>query len=804
MLLSVLLVLAAAPVTLPAPLAPYENGVLTPPLIGTPEEAALRFANSRKAELGIDQRTQLISVGAFSTRFGGSVHLAQTINGLRIYGRKVIVTFDTAQRVVRVSNTVVPFTAAKLDTTISLQDAIALAAPEVEGAWLKRDGTPWGGAKKLAFFVNGEVHVGFVTFIPTLKHSENWHVAIDGTDGTVLWKQNRAWANDGAQVYATSPGGLQAGVGVTATTAVTLEHLTDAGTLIGDRIRALNCCPTANCDPDAGPARVQGSEMSPQGTVDFDVAICDQKRRATNDPMLHPSGDFTYAPVDPPGTAAPSVNNPADWDEFAEVHGYYHVSKAYEAIRQLSIGPLARDGGFSPFDLRTADMNGPLDLLTVWVNVSDPDFANAMPNASGVYVANSLSRTDNAMFLAHENMDLLLLPPQVLTSDALVIYQGQNADFAYDGPVLWHEFGHGVIHSTADWDTVVTFDQRSSNNESSALHEGVSDLLSAMTGKRSIIGEYVGPRITPGTTAIRDVNNQERCPDVLWGESHQDSLHFTGAVWQARSAFLGTDNGSTFDSAFYAAIVSFPPDVGFERAAQIITDSVVAAFPAVTDARMQLDTIFTARGVKGCSKVLDVTTTMSVPRVYFNIPGTAFAGVSNGLTVPGPYQFKIHVPNGAKSVTMSAQMQTFGTNSRLEFLASANNPISFAKSGVNLSNDAMAKTVPTVAQQVVSGTVMIDVPCGGDLHFAIGDTSQRDRTLFNLTFTYAQADSCPEVDAGVPDAGMTMMPNPTVRLVAAKEELGARVMGCTCSSASPFALVIGALWLLRRRASKKA
>lgn len=797
MLLSALFVLAAAPVVVPPP---YETGVFTPPLIGTPAEAALRYANSRKAELGLDARTTLISTGAYSTRFGGTVHLQQTIDGLPIYGRKVIVTFDTQQRVVRVSNTLTPLGAAKLSTTLSPQDALALAVPEINGAWLQKNGMPWGGAKKMVFVVGGEPHVGFLTFVPTLKNSESWHVAIDGTTNSVLWTENRAWSANDAQVYASSPGGTSAGVGVTATTSVMIDHLNpDAGgQLIGDRIRALNCCPTANCDPDAGPARAQGQEQTPQGPIDFDVAICDQKRRASNDPLVHPSGNFVYTPVDPPGTPAPSVNNPADWDEFAEVHGYYHVSKAYEAVRTLSVGPLARDGGFSPFVMRDTGANG--DLLAVWVNVSDPDFQSAV-DVGGVYVSNSLARTDNAMFLARENMDFLLLPPQVLASDALVIYQGQNADFAYDGPVLWHEFGHGVIHSTSDWQTVVTFDSRSSNNESSALHEGVSDLLSAMTGKRSIIGEYVGPRITPGASAIRDVSNMERCPDVLWGESHQDSLHFTGAVWEARTQFLGTDDGDTFDAAFYAAMVSFPPDVGFERAAQIITDSVAAAFPAVTDARSRLAAIFDARGVTNCSKVLDLTNQLQVPRTYFGIPSTTFAGVGANLTVPGPYQFKIHVPRGAKSVSMNAQMQTFGTNSRLEFLAVADRPITFAKNGTNIQNDASARVVPSVSQGVVSATLPIDVPCGGDLHFAIGGTSQRDRALYNLTFGFEQADSCPEVDAGVPDAGPVTPP--TVRLVAAKEELGPKLEGCSCTTASPFALVFGALWLSRRRRSRR-
>jgi len=35
-----------------------------------------------------------------------------------------------------------------------------------------------------------------------------------------------------------------------------------------------------------------------QGPVSFDVAICDQRQRATNDPSVHASGDYVYVPVD--------------------------------------------------------------------------------------------------------------------------------------------------------------------------------------------------------------------------------------------------------------------------------------------------------------------------------------------------------------------------------------------------------------------------------------------------------------------------------------------------------------------------
>ena len=788
-----LLIVAAILVQLPAAPLAFQDGVLTPPLVGNPGNAALTFAQSRRAELGLDPRSTLVVSKMFSTRFGGSVHLVQQVDGLELNGSKLIVTFDEQQRVVRVSSSLRPFQTVFTTPNLTGAKALELATHEVDGAWLRSDGVPYGGFKKMAFLVNGSVHAGFLTFVPTLKASDSWHVAIDAIDGAVLFVENRVHTARDARVYGSSPGGLSGGVGRTATVDTVLQHLPeDGGYLTGDRLRALNCCPTLNCQLDAGPARATGQTQTFQGVVDFDVAICDQRQRATNDPAVHASGNYVYAPVDPPGTLTPSINQPADFDEFAEVHAFFHVSKAWEAVRALSVGPLARDGGFSPFTLRSA---GP-DLPAVWVNVSDADFGNAMPNAQGVYVSNTLARTENAMFLARENMDQVLLPPQVLASDALVIYQGQSVDFAYDGPVLWHEFGHGVIHSTADWGTFVTIDARSSNNESSALHEGIADLFAAMTGKDPIVGAYVGPRIDPTTTSIRDVDNADRCPDSLWGESHQDSLFFTGAVWQARTQyFLGTDQGDTFDAALYAAIVSFPPNVNFGSAAQIITSTVAAAFPGVPNARQKLVDTFNARGVTNCSKVLDITNSLSTPRPYYAIPGSVFAEVTQGNPIPGPYQFKIHVPNGAKSVTATSMYQSFGgsTMARLSVLASTD-PITFVRRGADLINDAQKSVVPTVAAQVMTGKVLIDVPCGGDVFVAIGNTSQRDRQLYDLSFSFEPAASCPPpvVDAGPP-------PLDPVTVAAAQETLGAPVQGCGCSSAAPFLLFPVLMWFRRRR-----
>lgn len=790
MLLSLLFVLSAAPVV------GSSSGVLTPPLVGSPSDAALRFGNSRAVELNVTNGSKLAVERTLSTRLGSVVYLKQTIDTLPVWGARVIVSFDDQQRVVRTSSTAKSFTVAKTAALISAPEALVIASKEIQGAWLQKNGQPYGGADKRAFFVDGELHAGWLTFVPTLKNSESWHVAVDATNGSVLWVRNFAWSSNAAKVYASSPGGRTGGVGITPTIDAELSGL-DGGFLRGERIRAINCCPTSNCEADAGALRATGQTQAGGGQViDFDVAICAQVQRATNDPSIHPSGDYVYAPIDPPNTVRPSINNLADYDEFAEVHAYYHVNKAFDAVRALSTNPVAQSRGVAPFSWRDTGPGG--DLPAVWVNVSDADFNSAMPNPQGVYVANTLARTENAMYLARENMEFLLLPPQVLASDAFVIYQGEKADFAYDGPVLWHEFGHGVIHSTADWATIVTFDAYSANNESSALHEGMADVIAAITGNDPIVGVYVGQRMEPAQEAIRNIDNQDKCPDVLWGESHQDSLHFTGAIWEARKQFLGTDNGATYDAAIYAAMVQFPMNVNFASAGDLIIDSVVRAFPNVSDAQTKLETIFTARGVKNCSKALDVTNALTVNRPFIGIPGSSFAEVTG--SIPGPYQFKIQLPRGAKSVTLRAQGFGGGGGSRLELLAALDRRVTFTQTAGALTNDATWRAVPTSSQGVIAAKLDVDAPCGSDIYLAIANTSQRDRQLYEVGFSYEEADGeCPVIDAGVQfDAGV----NP-VLIDAANEALGGKAEGCNCSTVSPFGAFALIAFALRRRRSRR-
>lgn len=774
------------------------HGVLSAPLTGDLSEAARQFALARRTELGLPADSTFGPPKALGTRFGGSVHLNQQVGGVDVDGASVVVTLDQFRRVIRLASSVNAYQRALMSWAMSPEQAMLLAAREIDGAALQSNGQPTGGYAQRAFSVGSEVHAGYLVWVPTTKISENWHVAIDATNGAVLWSQNRVHhaSNDGA-VYAINPGGLDAGVGVTPTVVEPLQHLSpDAGfTLTGTRLTAYGCCPTLGCAPDAGPRRATGQFQTQQGVVNYDFAICDRLQRASSDPEVHASGDFVYAPVDPPTTASPQITSPADYDEFAEVQGYYHANKVYDLMETLSTG----GNLFSPFTLRD---NRQGKQAAVWVNASEPNLGAAMQTAGG-YVSNSLSRVENAMFLPRENMVVVSVPEYAFNSDALVIYQGDNADFAYDSPVLWHEFGHGIIYSTSDWSTQVTIDARSANNESSALHEGNADVIAFMVDNLSAIGTYVAPRSASNTGNLRDANNTFKCPDVLWGESHQDSMHYSAAIWEARTGiFAGTDNGRTFDAAFYAALVSFPKDVNFEKAAAIIVSAVGLAFPNVEDAEGKMRAIFEARGVAKCSKVLDVTD-LTAPREYYGVPGTVFAAMANNTVVPGPYQLKFHVPLGAKSV--SVEYQGFGGGGMTvtqRVLAKANAPITFTRVGTTgLSNDADATgDITTVSQGVRKGTAMIDVPCGGDVYFTVGNSSQRDRTIFNLKFSYEKADSCPPPVDEVPDAGM-QEPAADITLTPIPSPLGAANAGCGCTNAAavPGLLFAAALWLRRRR-----
>lgn len=825
-------------------------GRLSQPLPGSLAQAARTFALSRRGELGLPVTSDLGQPTSFGTRFGASFHLSQQVGGVDVYNARVVVTVDRERRVVQLSSGAVRYRQAVLDWRMRPEEAMRLAAREVPMAMLQPSGEPYGGWRQQVFPAGEDVHAGYFVWVPSLDPLQNWHVAIDAVTGAVLFKENRVYrAADDAEVYESSPGHLDAGVGVTPTITVQLQHAdggsmiassaifglpdagtftltNDAGKLMGTQLVAFGCCPNAGCDtgPDAGAARAAGNAQLYGYNVTYDVVLCERVMRASNDPALNPAGSYVYTPTDPPtlqgGQPVPvSQSEPADSDPFAEVHAFYHVNSVYDFVRSLShaAAPLFPTEQIQPFQMRD-ERRVPRRVPAVWTNVTLPDFEEIQRNFNPLTMstrADRLSRIDNAVFLGRENFQRLVLPEYFLDVDAILLFQGPRVDYAYDAPVVWHEFGHGVITATAGLGAFA-IDSRSANDEGGAMHEGLADYLAAAFGQNPEVGAYVGPRISSSVSGglleqdvpVRNLENALACPEVLWGEPHQDSKHFSAALWQARKEhFQGTDLGRTFDAAIYAALVSMDPTTNFAGAAATIASHVERAFPGVAQAGDKMRQIFDQRGVTNCSKVIDLTD-VTEPRPLYGIGGNSRAGM-NGQIIPGPYQIKLRTPQGARRVSISGRVDTgpFGGAPSVRLLARAGSPITFTRGGNTLTNDATKTVLGSIIGGVLDAAADIDVPCGAtsEVYLSIGTSGGGNVNIQGLTASFQPATTCDPQDGGTDggtDAGQGG--GQVVSVPHAGDNAGRVPEGCGCSGAGAglaALALLGLLGLARRRAT---
>jgi hypothetical protein len=388
--------------------------------------------------------------------------------------------------------------------------------------------------------------------------------------------------------------------------------------------------------------------------------------------------------------------------------------------------------------------------------------------------------------------------------------------------VLWHEFGHGTIYATAALEFgLLALDNRSANDEGGALHEGLADFIAAAFGNDSVMGPYVGSRISGGAQVpgapvdnyLRNVDNNYSCPDVLWGEVHQDSQHVSAALWKARRDFFqGTDSGRTFDAAFYAALVAMAPTVDFAQVATIVTAHVKDAFtPTIADAETRMASIFSGKGVTGCVKTVDMTN-IGNTRPMYGIGQRDGAGLNSGV-LPGPYQMKFKTPNGAKSVSFSGSagggVPGFGGTPDVRLLAKSGSPITFTKVGTVLNNDADKSAAATASGSTLTAKVDIDVPCGAtsEVHFTLGTNANSAVTLTNVQVTFEPAVTCNPVADGGTDGGGTGGGggNQTVFVPAVPDKTagGPAVAGCTCGTGAGLPGFLGLL-LLALRARRRS
>jgi hypothetical protein len=322
----------------------------------------------------------------------------------------------------------------------------------------------------------------------------------------------------------------------------------------------------------------------------------------------------------------------AEDDGFAEVQMFYHVNKAFGVARAL--------GGFDDLDAQP---------LTAVVNFRMPSFDAVSECTSAPYSGDeALQAFDNALFVPADG-----LLPGFPDDDAIIFGQGEASDYAYDGDVVYHEFGHAVMARIAPDLPSIRIDALGLNTMPGGMHEGYADLMTMFVTDDPEIGEYAAKGFDPPITEIRNLANPATCPGWLTGEVHDDSLPFTGAIWAAREAVATTAEGKAgFDRAVFAAQRTLGELDDFGTAAQKTLVEIEAELGSAAAAEAEV--IFAergllpdeARGLAACdNRVLDAS---NLEGAYMYTPGVEYFGDIDG--VPAPLQFRYQLDERADSI----------------------------------------------------------------------------------------------------------------------------------------------------------
>ena len=451
----------------------------------------------------------------------------------------------------------------------------------------------------------------------------------------------------------------------------------------------------------------------------LEVHVCELEQTATPDA----NGDFLL----------PAVGNTEPEDPFSQVQMFYHTNRAYNTF-------LGYDAAF--------DVN-PMEAgsLPVIANLRLPnfnDFANiGNPNAPLVPFQNAFFSPGDQLF------------GQVFGTFGPAMYFGQGPvhDYGYDGDVIYHEFGHGVVNATLQLVPTPHLDQYGVSVSNGGMNEGLADYFSAAIGGDPDIGEYAAKDFNASLPYIRSLANPDMCPTAIGGEVHQDATLFAGSLWDARVKLAEAD-AKAFDLAIYTALATLPPptDMGFEELAMELVKSVEisALGKPVADS---LTAAFTARGVlPSCSRVLEHKgLTLNGPKELQNLwfaLGTQTIGSQVKGYAPGVVQAHHALPDRTNSMTVSierVQIQAGGLGGQMGTPFTPKLLVKFAADPITFSdftpitpegetqlvdmtddNDVFSATVP-----VVEGTK--------DVHFMIVNTGQLDGAYTQMKLTTVQS-----------------------------------------------------------------
>ena len=374
-------------------------------------------------------------------------------------------------------------------------------------------------------------------------------------------------------------------------------------------------------------------------------------------------------------------------DVYPEVSLYYHMSKIYNYIGSLGLEEYK--------ELPNHKKKGELHPIVGVANFQMVGYLSG-------YNSDKLMPMDNAFYSQHDPYfaEFLFGDFEYNNSDALIFGQGTSADFAYDGDVIYHEFGHGIIEGITRLSYEAAADEYGFSNEALGLNEGMADVFSFIMTEDPCLAEYVAKGVgqmggaveLDGVPCLRTTTNPNLVNENFVGEAHNDGLPLVGAHWEIYQKML--ENGFTkddFAKLFLSALLLVSSsDIGYKEWGEYLLEA--AASGKTAKLKDDFEQILTARGYFNEIRARDITKTageifyvggigdgyMSASSDSVNIEWDDENSDNRKEVAPLYVQFYYDVPECVDTLKVSGQAMSGGysrNNPKFMVLVRENKPV---------------------------------------------------------------------------------------------------------------------------------
>ncbi len=553
-----------------------------------------------------------------------------TYKGIPVEGRYTTVAVKKGH-IYRIANALSPLS---VDTT-----ALVTAAAAAKKAFLLREGkapavTPKHWAEKvIVHFENNWRLAWKVRLVPTTL-ADGRFAYIDARDGSLLGGGNDtryAEATDIAKVFETNPIRNKTAIEVTLPW---IDPIDGKLTAVEDD-KGVRAIVAANCPDEGKTTYVDGYG---------ELSICTPKQTA--DKLVN--GSFIYEDWQSAVGFEFSVD-----DVYPEVSMYYHASKIYKYLRDLGIEDFQYLKGHN-------------------VNSASPSPLIVIANFQFPAQSGGLSPMDNAFFSPNQpGFNDIFFADFPYQGDVLVFGQGTKTDFACDGDVIYHEFGHAVENGTSKLSPMAFADQYGFSNVPIGMNEGIADSFSFIMSQDPCLGEYASEGLADlagyergeeGFYCMRNADNDNLVNEDYTGESHHDGLPLVGANWDIFQLTL--EKGLTRDDfarLFLKTLVAIAdPESNAKDYAETMLSEAAAddSFAALTE---ELTKIFEDKLFYEEIRARDIT--REVDYIFsggtdsgYGVPKTSFTADVQGDELeiaPAYVQFYYDVPECMDTLTVN-------------------------------------------------------------------------------------------------------------------------------------------------------